>query len=58
MGIIIITYEYVANQDTDGYGGNNFEKRKVLRRERKMPWENCQQAVEDQSVTIEKSWMM
>ena len=45
-------------QETDDYGGKYFEERKVLRRDWKTPWEICQQLVEDQSLTIKKSWVM
>jgi len=38
----------------NGYGGKDFEKRKVLRREWKTP-QQIQQAVQDQIVTMEKS---
>ena len=44
-------------EEIDGYGGKDFEKRKVLRRERKCH-EKGQQAVQDQSMTMEKSWVM
>jgi len=36
---------------------NDFEKRKVLRREWKRN-EKCQQSVQDQGLTVKKSWVM
>jgi len=40
-----------------GCGGKDFEKRKVLRRKWKRH-EKRQQAVQDQSMMMEKSWVM
>ena len=41
----------------DGYGGKDFEKRKVLRRVENAA-KKGQQLVQDQSMTMEKSWVM
>jgi len=46
-----------AEEGIDGYKVKDFEKKKVLRREWKR-YEKGQQAVHDQSITIEKSWVM
>ena len=42
-----------SEEGRDGYGRKNFEKRKVLKCH-----EKGQQAVHDQSMTMEKSWVM
>jgi len=46
-----------GTKPTDGYGWKGFEKRKVLRRERKCH-EKRQQAVNDQRLTMEwrRAW--
>jgi len=47
-----------SEQEIDDYGGKDFEKRKVLKHKSEKRHEKCQQAVQDQSVTMEKSWVM
>ena len=54
--VVVIPWDQ-PEEGIDSYGGKNFEKRKVLRREWKCH-EKGQQVVQDQSVTTEKSWVM
>ena len=53
--VVIIPYQ--SEEETNGYRRKDFEKRKFLRREWKMARES-QQVVHDQSMTMEKSWVM
>jgi len=57
---VVIIPENRLEQGIDGYGGRDFKKRKVLRREWKTPRERSQgqQMVHDQSMMMEKSWVM